>query len=183
MTGFRTLLCGSTLLVLLAGCGPMQTPLPPRPSDEDQRSINQAWESVLAPMDRYGNQAWLDILMVTQAYQAGVDKLEFRSEKTFSGGSVVMEAHYDRLAAERDRFAVTVLDPQGKVLRQETYGREQVDRTYRELFKEYEELRRKQAAGEASAAELSRLEELEARHSVVQRAFPGSAADEADQDR
>jgi hypothetical protein len=181
VTRLGALLVCSTLLVGVAGCGPLQTPLPPRPSDADQKSINESWELALAPVGRYDSQTLLDILMVTHAYQIGVDKLEFRSEKTFSSGSVVMEARYDRLAAERDRFAVTVFDKQGEVLRQESYGREQIERTYHELFQEHRELLRKQQSGTATADEQRRLEALEARHSVVQHVFPDSAPDRSEQ--
>jgi hypothetical protein len=70
----------------------------------------------------------------TQAYQAGVDTVTFRSEKAFAGGRVVMEVFYDRAKPEGDRFVVTVLDKAGTMARRETYARADVEQTAKDLF-------------------------------------------------
>jgi hypothetical protein len=121
-------------LVSLVGCGPMGSgPLPPRLEPEEQKKIDDAWNNALAPVDHLDRQATLDALVVSQAYQAGVDKLEFRSEKKFAGGLVVMEIHFDRQKPDGDRFVMTVRDPAGKDLRQLVFTRAEVETTYREL--------------------------------------------------
>jgi hypothetical protein len=106
----------------------------PRLDDEAQKEIEAAWEKALSPVDRLDHQLLLDVFVGTGAYQRGVDKLFFRSEKRYAGGLVVMEVHYDRTAPAEDRFEVKVLDSGGKLLRQERYSREEVEQTYRALY-------------------------------------------------
>lgn len=171
MNRLLILFCGS-LAVALSGCGPLRAPMPPRLDDDSQKSVNESWEKALSPVDRFNNQALLDTLLVTGAYQCGVDKLEFRSEKTFSGGVVVMEIRYDRSAPDRDRFTVTVRDRQGNVLRQEHYGREQIETTYHELSIDLNNLRWKREQGIASAEELQKLKDYEARLARIESVFP-----------
>ena len=108
----------------------LSTRLPP----EDQKGVDAAWDAALTPVEKYDRQRWLDTLVGTQAYQAGVDTLTFRSEKAFAGGKVVMEVFYDRAKPGDDRFVVTVLDRQGKQLRQEKYTRTEVEQTAKDLF-------------------------------------------------
>jgi hypothetical protein len=119
---------------VLVGCGPMTSPMPPRLQPSDQQQIDDAWEQALAPVGRHDRQAWLDTLVVTQSYQAGVDSLDFKSVKTWSGGKVVMEIHYEKSKPAADRFEVTVLDHGGQVLRRETYGRVEVEQAVRDLM-------------------------------------------------
>jgi hypothetical protein len=159
----------------LAGCGPMQAPLPARLDDESQKSINESWDKALTPVDHLNHQSLLDALLTTGAYQHGVDKLEFRSEKNFSGGVVVMEIHFERAAPERDQFTVTVQDQQGKVLRKEQYDRTQIETACREMSVELDQLRKKRDAGNASAEELRKLEGYEARFAVVESVFPNAS--------
>lgn len=168
------LVCAGGLV--LSGCGPMRAPLPERLDDEQQKAVNESWDKALAPVGRFGNQALLDVLMTSCAYQYGVDKLDFRSEKSFAGGRVVMEVQFDRLEPERDLFSVTVQDRQGNVLRRENYKREQIENTYRELFVEPEAIRRKKEQGVATPEEVRKLEGWEARWAVVNGAFPKPVA-------
>lgn len=172
MNRLHILFCCCSLGLAVSGCGPLQTPLPSRLNDEQQKSINESWDKSLSPVDRFNNQSLLDILMATGAYQLGVDKLEFRSEKSFSGGVVVMEVRFERLAPERDQFTVTVQDRQGKVIRQERYGREQIETTYRELFVDSEHMRRRREQGNASPEEIRKLEGYEARRTLIDLVFP-----------
>lgn len=118
----------------LAGCGPLRTPMVPRPDDEMQQRIDDAWEAALSPVDRVDHQRFLDVFVGTGAYQYGVDKLAFRSEKRFSGGTVIMEVTFDRAEPAKDGFVVTVHDKAGKEVRRESYGRKEVEQTYQELF-------------------------------------------------
>ena len=159
-------------LSLVQGCRPLMSPMPVRLEDEQQKSINESWEKTLVPVDRFDSQTLLDIFLATNAYQCGVDKLEFLSEKRYSGGTIVMEIHYDRLFPEKDRFTVKILDSQGKILRQESYDRKQIDKTDKELSVDYNYLRRKHEENRTTADEIKRLEAYEARLAVIEQIFP-----------
>ena len=119
--------------VAVVGCGPINRPIPERLSDESQKQVDDAWNAALTPVGKHDHQTWLDVLIGTYAYQIGVDQLEFRSVKRWTGGTVVMEAKFDRAKPAEDRFTVMVNDQAGKPLRTERYTREEVERTAREL--------------------------------------------------
>lgn len=169
------------LLAGFAGCGgPLRTPMPVRLDDADQKAIDDAWNQALTPVDRYDRQNVLDILLGSQAYEFGVDRLTFRSEKKVSIGTVIMEIEFDRLTPEQDRFVVMVVGPKGKVLRREEYHRGEVEKVDRELFAECDELRQKKAQGAVTPEEAQRLAALEARRAVIETAFPRPKAKDAD---
>jgi hypothetical protein len=120
----------------IVGCGPLERPMPPRLKADKQKEIDDAWDAALTPVGKHDRQQWLDGLITTQAYQAGVDSLRFRSEKAFGGGKVVMEVFFDRAKPGEDRFVVTVFDKAGAQLRQEKYSRADVDQAAKDLFDE-----------------------------------------------
>jgi hypothetical protein len=124
---------GLVLCCAAVGCGPMTRPLPERLTDNDQKQVDAAWDAALAPVSKHDRQTWLDVMVGAYAYQAGVDQFEFRSVKRWAGGTVVMEAKFDRATPADDRFVITVNDPAGKPLRVERYTREDVERTVKEL--------------------------------------------------
>ena len=105
----------------------MQTPMPVRLDAENQKKIDEAWDKALTPIDRFDHVAMLDAFLITHAYQVGVDKLTFHSEKKVAAGSVVMDIHYDRMTPGDDRFEVRIYDPSQKLLRQETYYRQEIE--------------------------------------------------------
>lgn len=107
-----------------------------RPSEDDQKSLDDSWDRALSPTDKLTRQEWLDLFVGAQAYQAGVDKLHMRSEKAFSGGTIVMEVHYDRFSPDVDLFEVSVFDATGQVLRKEQYTRKDVEQTRSDLFEQ-----------------------------------------------
>jgi hypothetical protein len=119
--------------VLIAGCGPLQRPMVARLGEEGQKKIDESWEKALAPVNQLDHQTLLDVFITTGAYQLGVDKVYFCSEKRFSKGLVIMEIHYDRAAPAVDRFEVKVLDNAGKIVRQERYTRDEVQKTTEDL--------------------------------------------------
>jgi len=171
----KSLLCPLGFFVLaltVAGCGPLQMPMPERPDAEQQKAIDDAWDKAVRPVDRYAHQTLLDILVATRAYQVGVDKLTFRSEKRVEGRTVVMEIRYDRLDPAGDRFEVQVLDRTGKLLRREPYDRKEVEDTYRALFVDHEQLRRNKENGKLTPEQARQLAEQEARWKVINEAFP-----------
>lgn len=123
----------AAVLIFVVGCGPLQKPMVHRPDDSQQREIDNAWNRALAPLDKLDRQEWLDLFVGAQAYQLGVDRLTFRSEKAFAHGRVVMEVHYDRAAPAEDAFLVQVLDERNNVVRSERYTRQEVEDTYKLL--------------------------------------------------
>lgn len=120
-------------LLFAAGCGPLQKPMVHRPDDAQQQEIDDTWNRALTPVDKLDRQAWLDLFVGAQAYQLGVDKLMFRSEKALANVRVVMEVHYDRTAPAEDVFLVQVLDDKDNVVRTERYSRQDVEETYKLL--------------------------------------------------
>ena len=167
----RTTLWPACCLVLafLGGCGPLSRPMVPRPDAEGQKKIDESWERALAPVGRLDHQALLDVFVTSQAYELGVDRLTFRSEKRFSGGKVVMEVVYDREEPAKDRFSVTVHGPTGELLREERYGREEVEQTCRELA---EQLPPPKVSEQEPPERARRRAALEARMKRVDAIFP-----------
>ncbi len=156
----------------LHGCGPMQMPMPVRPNDESQRAIDQSWDEAMRPVNRLTHQPLLDVLLVTKGYQAGVDKLSFRSEKKVAAGTVVMEIEYDRLKPDQDRFSVKIYDPAQKLLREETYSRKEIEDANNDLFVRVDGLKTKVNAGQATPDEVKQLAALEARMKAVVELSP-----------
>jgi hypothetical protein len=170
MKRIALLLSGCGFLLCFSGCGPLTAPMAPRLDDEAQRQIDAAWEKALSPVDRLDHHLLLDVFVGTGAYQRGVDKLSFRSEKRYAGGLVVMEVHYDRAAPADDRFEVKVVDPAGKLLREERYGRDEVEQTYRDL---YVNAPRPLKEGEPeSPEEAEKRAKYQARWAKIEQVFP-----------
>ncbi len=120
--------------ITLVGCGPMGSgPMPPRLEADAQKQVDDSWNKALTPPDHLDRQSVLDALILSQAFQVGVDRLTFRSEKTFSGGTVVMEVHFDRAKPNDDRFEFKILDKTGRELRHLVYNRDDVEKAYKEL--------------------------------------------------
>jgi len=155
--------------LLIAGCGPLQQPMAARPDEETQKKINEAWDNALAPVDQLDRQQWLDAFTLTFAFEAGVDRMAFHSEKEFSGGLVVMEVHYDRKKPDEDRFEVTVVDHAGNRLRHERYSRQEVEQTYR-FF--YDELAQADPNRPQPPHAARKRQERIAREKVIEELFP-----------
>lgn len=121
--------------ISLFGCGPMTTgPMPPRLVANSQKQVDEGWEKALTPVNHLDRQTMLDALILTQAFQVGVDRLSFRSEKAYSGGLVVMEIQFERSAPANDRFEVKMLDKTGVEKRKITYKRDEVESVFRDFF-------------------------------------------------
>jgi hypothetical protein len=67
--------------VVIGGCGPTTRPLPERLNEDDQKTLDAAWDTALAPPNKHDRQTWLDVMVGAYAYQVGVDQFEFRSVK------------------------------------------------------------------------------------------------------
>jgi len=159
-------LCAASLITF--GCGPLTMPMAHRLDEKEQQEFDSGWDRALSPVDRLDHQSLLDMICGVQAYQYGVDKLYFRSEKAVAIGTIVMEVHFDRTLPDADRFEVSIVDAQGNVLRSERYNREEVEQTYRDLFQ-----------GSPSAAEpgqeaqlAERQKQLEVRRQAIAELFP-----------
>jgi hypothetical protein len=146
--------------------------MPARLDEATQKQVDNAWDHALAPVDRLNHQALLDGLLASQAYQVGVDRLELRSEKRCAAGLVVMEIRFDRRLPADDQFSVRLQDSSGKILRQELFGREEIERTYQELFVEMPELERREGAGTLTPEEAQRSKVLKRREAALDEVFP-----------
>ena len=78
------------LALTFIGCGPMQTPMPPRLDPDSQKQVDDSWNKAFEPVSRFDRKGLLDVMVGVQAYQLGVDSFALRSEKRFAGGKVVM---------------------------------------------------------------------------------------------
>ena len=147
-------------------------PMPPRLEADSQKEIDEGWEKALAPIDHLDRQTMLDALIVSQAFQAGVDRLSFRSEKNYSGGLVVMEIHFDRAKPADDRFDVIVQDPNGKELRRLTYGRPEIESAARDLVHPTFSKPRPADVPPLDPDQAKKYEEIQKRLAAVEKLFP-----------
>jgi len=167
MRTWLTLTLGSACMIAV-GCGPLTMPMAHRLDEKGQQEFDSGWDRALSPVDRLNHQSLLDMICGVQAYQYGVDKLYFRSEKAVAIGTIVMEVHFERTLPDADRFEVSIVDAQGKVLRSERYNRQEVEQTYRDLFQDSPS-----AAEPGQEAQLTeRQKQLEARRQAIAELFP-----------
>ena len=80
-----------TICLLVVGCGPVTKPMVTRLDEDQQRSVDAAWECMFSPPDRLDSTLLLDVLIANQAHQLGVDSLWLISEKRVSGGLIIMD--------------------------------------------------------------------------------------------
>ena len=123
-----------TAVLLSNGCGMFLVPMPRRLDTESQGRVDRSWEHMMGSIDKLDHQLILDVLVSSQAYQLGVDKIYFRSEKKFSGGCVKMEILFDVEKPDDDLFRVTILDKDENEIRRDLYSRSEVERTGEELL-------------------------------------------------
>ncbi len=170
----RCVLSCAVVLACFSGCGPMRgpSPLPERLDEQGQKSIDESWNQALSPVTHLDHKALLDGLLVTQAYQFGVDKMLFRSEKKFAGGTVVMELEFDRQKPEQDRLEVNIFDANQVRVRQEKYKRDEIEKSVQDLFTRHGELQTKVNNGQATPEEAKELGQLNARHEAIAKIFP-----------
>lgn len=129
----RNLLACASISVALTACGPMTRVLPTPLDGASQREVDAAWTHLLSPVDRANRDELLNVIAMTGAYQLGVERLEFRSQKQYANGTVIMEVRHDRLAPQDDRVTVIVLDKAGVEQRREQYTRTEVEQVYAEM--------------------------------------------------
>jgi hypothetical protein len=150
----------------------MQMPMPVRLGDDSQKDLDQSWDKAFTPVERFNHPTLLDAFLLTHAYQIGVDKLSFRSEKKVAVRTVVMTIEYDRLKPDEDRFEVKIYDLVGKLLREERYDRKEVEDANHDLFRRANDLQTIVNGGGATPAEVKELAALQARMNAVTAVFP-----------
>src|SRR5262245_30698519 len=160
-------------IFILAGCNPIgPKPMIDRLSDEDHKAITDSWNKALTPPDKLDRQALLDVLVFTQAYQVGVDRLSFRSEKEYADGTVVMEIHFDRAKPGDDRFEVTVWDKAGKDIRRLVYNRPEVENTFAELNNQKYAENRGPNDPPLGPEDAKKRDDVQKRLAAIERFFP-----------
>jgi hypothetical protein len=165
-------------IFLLSGCGPMGSgPMPPRLQADEQKQVDASWDQALTPVDKLNRQALLDTLILSQAYQAGVDRLTFRSEKFCAAGTVIMEIHFDRAKPDLDRFDFRIVARDGRIVRELTYNRQEVETTYKELHDPKFDPNR-QPPQPLNADEARKREEIKKRVEAVVQLFPKGNGEE-----
>jgi hypothetical protein len=153
--------------VVLAACGPLLVPMAGRLNDQDQATVDRGWDRALAPVDRLSHADWLDVFVGASVFEEGVDRLSFRSEKSFSDGKVVMAIEFDRSRPSEDRFTMEVRDRRGTVVRREAYGRDEVIHAARTLYRQ------------APNEDLTTKEARERRWAKIREYFPAASSPDA----
>ena len=159
-------------MILVGGCGPLVVPMPSRLEPAEQSRIDRGWEKALTPVDGLDREAWLDLLVGVSLFEEGVDKLDFRSEKKFSKGTVVMQIRFDRAQPSADEFSLEIRSVDGKLLRREVYTRDDVMRSAHALFR--------QEADESAEARSERGKRWATIHGYFPEKSEGDAGVDAD---
>jgi hypothetical protein len=124
----RFIVIGMVLLVAV-GCGPMQRPMVYRLEAEQQKTVDQCWENIMARQQKIDHQGLLDVMITYYLPTIGIDSAQYHAEKTVGDKLVAFDVIFDRTRPQRDAFSVTVFDSRGTIIRQEKYTRSEVDQT------------------------------------------------------
>ena len=120
-------------VLLTGGCGPLAFPAVQRLPPEEQRTVDDMWNNMLAPADRLDRDVLLDTVTTYFLFHLGVDRLSMRSGKQYAGGTVPMRVDFDRRRPEADAFRIDVTDHNGRLVRSERYPSEEVFKRAAEL--------------------------------------------------
>ena len=88
---------------------------------------------MLSTPDRLDRETLLEVIAEQQLFQTGITRGTFHAEKSIATGTVVMDITYDEPNPANDRFEIRVYDLAWKLLRSETFHREEVTAAEREL--------------------------------------------------
>lgn len=114
--------------VLLPGCALFGVkPMPQRLDEGAQQRCDYGWQHLVAQGDEVEHTDMLDVLLLTQVWHVGVDRLYLRSEKQVGDVRVVMETTFEHDLPDDDAFSVTFYDVNGQVLRQERFTAGEMD--------------------------------------------------------
>lgn len=121
-------------LLVVAACGPIIVPMGHRLTPDQQQVVDQSWQRALAADEELGRQGWLDLMVSSFAFEYGVDRFHFTSEKQVDDRLVTMEIWFDREKPDADAFEVTVFDAERKILRKERYNRAEVEESITAMY-------------------------------------------------
>lgn len=116
-----------SFVLCLVGCGPITKPMVDRLPEEQQQVVDATWDNMFTPPERLDRILLLDVLIVNQMHQYGVDRLELRSEKRVCNGRVIMTIRFDRADPAFDEFTISYLDEQGRERRRERYSTQEIN--------------------------------------------------------
>lgn len=153
-------------LLAIAACGPIIVPMGRQLTPDEQQLVDESWQRALTADDDLGRQGWLDLMVGTLAFEHGVDRFQFKSEKQVDDRLVVMEVRFDRAKPDEDAFEVTVFDGERKILRKERYNRADVEESIAVMYDTNSSL-------DAQSENWKRLvQDREARRDRIQGIFP-----------
>src|SRR4051794_19573255 len=95
---------GGLCLFHSIACGPLQIPMGQRLDKTDQAAVDAGWQRAIEQNNELGRQGWLDMMVGTYAFERGVDRFHFKSEKEIEDRLVVMEVWFDRAQPDEDAF-------------------------------------------------------------------------------
>lgn len=153
-------------LLGVAACGPIIVPMGSHLTPDQQQVVDQSWQRALAADDELGRQGWLDLMVGSFAFQYGVDRFHFTSEKEVDNRLAVMEVRFNRAQPDDDAFEITVFDGERKILRKERYNRADVEESIAAMYDT-------NASADAQSENWKRLtQDREARRHRIERIFP-----------
>jgi len=129
---------------------------------------------MFSPPGRLDHTLLLDVVLVAQLHQRGVDHLRLVSEKHVGDGLAVMEVRFDREDPSFDEFSLSYIDADGYETRRERYTREEIEDRIEFLFDIDLEVLRSDDSGDADnvcqVERDPRAAEREARFEEIQAA-------------
>lgn len=166
---------GATSLLIIASCGPLQVPMGRQLDQNQQAAVDAGWQRALEFDDELGRQGWLDMMVGTLAFEHGVDRFHFKSEKEVGARLVVMEVWFDRSKPDDDAFEITVFDDERKIVRKERYTRSDVEESIAVMYQQPETVTPPVGVGQDEWRRLR--EKQEERRARIKLLFPDANDD------
>lgn len=124
----RSLFFPAVILVLASGCrGPLAVPMVERLDEQQQTRVDDVWSIMLGSHPPVDRTLLLDIVLLHQLHQFGVDSLRLTSTKRVADGYVEMQVTFDRDQPDLDEFSVTHFHADGREIRRERYARADIE--------------------------------------------------------
>lgn len=156
-------------LLTVVACGPIIVPMGHQLTSDQQKVVDESWQRAIVADEELGRQGWLDLMVRSFAFEYGVDRFHFTSEKQVDDRLVTMEVWFDRERPDDDAFEVTMFDAERKILRKERYSRADVEESIAAM---YPQVRIQPADGIVTDEWKKEEERRVARRARVQRIFP-----------
>jgi hypothetical protein len=96
----------------------------PRPSEESQQLIDDAWRNILA--NKLDRDTLRDTFAWSHLYIAGVDRADYHAEKRIDDKLILMDVTYNQSHPALDTFRIHIVDEAGHTIRNETYSRDDI---------------------------------------------------------